>query len=124
MTATTAICLRGRRGEFGPSLELPAADGIVYVGRAQFQGGWRLAASPYANPFRVQKVGGAAEAVRLYAEWLPQQAELMRRLPELYGKRVGCWCPDDMPCHARGLAALVERLCAPAGVARSGVHRG
>jgi hypothetical protein len=117
--STQAICLKGRREEFGPSLDLPAARDVVYVGRAQYQGGWRLARSPWANPFRAQKVGGAAEAVRLYAEWLPQQAELMRRLPELYGKRLACWCPDELPCHARGLAALVERLCA-AGAVRVG----
>jgi hypothetical protein len=121
MSATTAISLKGRIHEFGPSLDLPAAADVVYVGRAQFQGGWRLPASPWANPFRAQKVGGAAEAVRLYAEWLPQQPELMRRLPELYGRRLACWCADDMPCHSRGLAALVERLCA-AGAARIGAR--
>lgn len=116
---TTAICLKGRRAEFGPSLDSPAAADVTYVGRACYQGGWRLPASPYANPFRSQRVGGAAKAVELYAEWLPQQAELMRRLPELYGRRLGCWCPPDQPCHARGLAGLVERLCA-AGAARIG----
>lgn len=123
MTATRAICLKGRLAEFGPSLGLAPARDVVYVGRAAGRGGWRLDASPFANPHRAQRVGGAAEAVRLYAEWLPQQTELMRRLPELYGKRLACWCPDDMPCHARGLAALVERLCTPAGVPRIGGAR-
>lgn len=105
---TRAVCLKGRLREFGPSLELPAAADIVYVGRKATMGGWRLPGSPWANPFRAQKVGGAARAVELYARWFPQQAGLVERLPELRGRRLGCWCPADIPCHARWLAALVE----------------
>lgn len=82
----------------------------MYVGRGMSMGGWRLKPSPWANPFRAQRVGGAAEAVRLYAEWLAAQPELLRRLPELRGKRLGCWCPPTAPCHAAHLARLVERL--------------
>lgn len=113
MPETTVVCLKGRRDEFGPSLELPAAADLVYVGRPAFQGGWRLPASPWANPFRLQRVGGAAKAVELYAAWLPAQAELMRRLPELRGKRLGCWCAQGSPCHARHLAGLADRLVVP-----------
>lgn len=113
MTATTTVCLKGRIREFGPSLELPAARDVLYVGRAMFMGGWRLPASPWANPHRAQDVGGAARAVELYAAWLPEQAELMRRLPELRGYRLGCWCADGSPCHARHIAGLIARLTAP-----------
>lgn len=112
---TTAICLKRRRSEFGPSLELPAAADVVYVGRAMYQGGWRLPCSPYANPFRAQRVGGAATAVELYAQWLPTQPDLMRRLPELRGKRLACWC-ETGPCHATHLADLVERLASGRGL--------
>ena len=107
---TTSVCLKGRLREFGASLQLPAAAGVVYVGRRMSMGGWRLAASDWANPFRAQKVGGAARAVELYAKWLPEQAELLRRLPELRGRRLACWCPADVVCHARHLAGLVDRL--------------
>lgn len=107
---TTAVCLRGRIREFGPCLELPAASDVVYVGRRMSMGGWRLQASPWANPFAVRDAGSAARAVELYARWLPRQAELLRRLPELRGKRLGCWCPDEAACHARWLAALTDRL--------------
>lgn len=116
---TTAVCLKGRQGEFGPALELAPARDVVYVGRPAYQGGWRLPGSAFANPFRAQRVGGAAKAVELYSEWLPQQTDLMRQLPRLHGKRLGCWC-EQPPCHARWLASLVERLCSPAGAPRIG----
>jgi len=64
---TTAICLKGRQREVGPRLEW--APDIVYVGRQCTQGGWKLAASQFANPYRAQQVGGAAKAVELYREW-------------------------------------------------------
>lgn len=91
---TTTVCLKGRQGEFGPALELAPARDVVYVGRPAYQGGWRLPASQFANPFRAQRVGGAAKAVELYRE-------------RLRGKRLGCWCagPD---CHARALAEIAE----------------
>ncbi len=104
------VCLKGRRDEFGPSLELPAAAGILYVGRPMYQGGWRLPGSVWANPFRAQREGGAAKAVESYAAWLPEQPELMRRLPELVGLRLACWCPQGAPCHGRHLAGLATRL--------------
>ena len=27
------------------------------------------------------------------------RSELMRRLPELRGKDLACWCPLEAPCH-------------------------
>jgi hypothetical protein len=107
---TSAVCLKGRREEFGSSLQLPAAEDVVYVGRAMHQGGWRLARSPFANPFRAQRVGGAAKAVELYFMHLRAHHELVARARrELAGKRLGCWCPTDDPqlCHAALLAAVV-----------------
>lgn len=105
MTAT-ALCLKGRQGEFGPALE--HAPDVVYVGRPCFQGGWRLAGSPFANPHKVQKVGGAAEAVRLYREYLRRRTDLVALAREtLRGKRLGCWCKSG-PCHAAALAAIVN----------------
>lgn len=105
---TAAICLKGRLAEFGPSLGLAPARDVVYVGRAAHQGGWRLDASPFANPHRAQRVGGAAEAVRLYREWLRGRPDLVAAARELLrGKRLGCWC-DGTPCHAAVLAQIAE----------------
>jgi hypothetical protein len=105
MPETTVISLRGRIRELGPSLELPAAAHIVYCGRAMYMGGWRLPASPWANPFTVKQAGSAQRAVDLYVEWLPTQPQLLARVPELRGKPLGCWCAPR-PCHAAALAAL------------------
>lgn len=109
MTASTqAICLKGRREEFGPSLELPAARDVVYVGRRVSMGGWRLPASQFANPYSAQKVGSAARAVELYRAWLRERPELVAvARAMLRGKRLGCWC-TGLDCHAVALARIVD----------------
>jgi hypothetical protein len=107
--STEAVCLKGRRDEFGPRLEW--APDVVYVGRRCSMGGWRLAASPFANPFRVQDLGGAQAAVQAYRRHLlahPELLALARR--ELKGKRLGCFCRAQSPqlCHAGFLAVLAD----------------
>lgn len=63
-------------------------DYDVYIGRPGFWG----------NPFKIGKDGDRAEVLKKYRAWLPQQPELLRRLPELQGKTLGCYCkPED--CH-------------------------
>lgn len=66
----------------------------VYVGRP---GKW-------GNPHRVTTMINAANAVRLYREYLgANQAGSERfRLPlaELRGKNLACFCRLDQPCHA------------------------
>ena len=95
-----------RRGNPGPRLEW--APDVLYVGRAMYQGGWRLAASPWANPFTVKASGSAERAVEMYFAHLREHPELVTRARrELAGKRLGCWCPtgDPQQCHAALLAA-------------------
>ncbi len=106
---TTAICLKGHIAEFGPTLGFPAARDVVYVGRPAYQGGWRLPGSMFANPFRAQKVGGAAKAVELYREHLRGRPDLVALARErLRGKRLACWCVNGSPCHAAALAEIAE----------------
>jgi hypothetical protein len=38
----------------------------------------------------------------------PRRAELVRRLPELRGKDLMCWCALDKPCHADVLLELAN----------------
>ena len=107
MTATSTVCLKGRLHDFGPSLE--SAPHVAYVGRSLYQGGWRLAASPFANPFKAQKVGGAARAVELYRAHLREHPALVERARrELRGLTLGCWCPAGSPCHAAALARVCD----------------
>lgn len=112
MTASTqAICLKGRREEFGPSLDLPAARDVVWVGRRCTMGGWDLPKSPWHNPHRAQRVGGAAKAVEAYFGHLRDHPELVvRARRELVGKRLACFCATDDPqqCHAALLAVICD----------------
>ncbi|MGO4417185.1 DUF4326 domain-containing protein [Streptomyces sp. MCAF7] len=99
---TTVVCLKGRRDD-------PEIRDVVYVGRPMYQGGWHLAGHLLANPFKVGKHGTAEEVVAKYRVWLDQHRDLVaRELPRLKGQRLGCWCPEGEPCHARVLAELAD----------------
>lgn len=106
---TTVVCLKGRRDD-------PEIKDVVYVGRPMYQGGWHLAGHLLANPFKVGKHGTAEEVVARYRVWLDQHRDLVKReLPRLRGRRLGCWCPEGEPCHARVLAEMAD---AAGGAAR------
>lgn len=90
--------------------------------------GWRkpadvvVVARPtrWGNPFD-QRETGRAVAVARYADWITgggadeqhdragrrySRSERLAELPALAGKRLGCWCPLDEPCHADVLTEL------------------
>lgn len=83
----------------------------VYIGRGSIWG----------NPFShkdgtkaKEKVNSVEEAVAKYREYLMSQPKLLRRLPELKGKILGCWCktkknPNAL-CHGDVLAELADKL--------------
>ena len=98
---TTVVNLRGRRGD-------PGIVDVMYVGRPMCRGGWRLPGHPLANPYRIGRDGTAAQVVDQYRRWLLTRPDLHARLAELRGRRLGCWCPDGQPCHARVLAELAN----------------
>lgn len=110
MNETRVVCIKGRIQIYGAELE--HAPDLVYVGRACFQGSWRLPRSKWANPFSAQKMGGAEKAVEAYREWLlaPERAVLRAQIGELRGKQLGCWCNVEAgaPCHGRVLVWLAE----------------
>lgn len=87
-------------------------DCDIYIGRAMYMGGWKLPKSKWANPFTVKECGNSSTvAVQKYRAWLLQQPELLKQLPELKGKVLGCWCknkPED-PCHGDVLVEFVEK---------------
>jgi len=61
----------------------------------------------WGNPFKVGKDGTAEECIAKYREWLLEQDELLLRLNELKGKRLGCWCKPK-PCHCDIIIELIE----------------
>jgi hypothetical protein len=98
--ATTVVNLKGHLND-------PDFADVVYVGRAMHRGGWHLDASPFANQFRPGKDGTRDEVMEMYRDWLSGRPELLARVPELRGKRLGCWCAP-LPCHAEILAELAD----------------
>lgn len=59
--------------------------------------------SKWGNPFRIGPDGTRAEVIEKYEAWLQTQPDLLAALPELQGKRLGCWCAPE-PCHGDVLA--------------------
>lgn len=89
-----------------------APENTVYVGRPTVWG----------NPFAIADFGRIA-SIQYFRRWINgenfnvsgfvvgamRRNELMRRLPELRGKNLMCWCVDG-PCHAN---ILLEMANAP-----------
>ena len=67
----------------------------VYIGRP----------SKWGNPFMIGRDGSREEVIFKYLKWLRNQPELIKALPELKGKRLGCWCAPNS-CHGDILAKL------------------
>ncbi len=71
----------------------------VYIGRP----------SKWGNPFIVGRDGDRQEVIEKYGGWIINQPELMRALPELQNKVLGCWCWPKK-CHGQVLVELVAEL--------------
>ena len=81
--------------------------GEVYIGRQMYMGGWKLKASKWANPYKI-KEGDEREAVlEKYEEYIRSDAELMKDLKELKGKKLACWCHPEK-CHGDMLLKLLN----------------
>jgi hypothetical protein len=100
VTTTTVVNLKGHRDD-------PAFADVVYVGRAMYRGGWQLAASPLANPFRPGSDGSREQVVAQYRDYLLGRPDLVALLPALRGRTLGCWCAP-LPCHADVIAQLAD----------------
>ena len=62
--------------------------------------------SKWGNPFRIGIDGNRAQVIKLYHEYILKQPHLMKALPELKGKVLGCYCAPK-PCHGDILIQLV-----------------
>lgn len=74
----------------------------VYVGRPTCWG----------NPYEREELGSSELLVALYRDWIRSDARsaviARRRLPELRGKVLMCWCALQAPCHADVLLELAN----------------
>lgn len=76
----------------------------MYIGRAAR--GFK--ASEWQNPFREGVDGDRSEVVAKYRDYLlKSRPDLLQKIPDLVGKRLGCWCAPE-PCHGDVLVELVE----------------
>jgi hypothetical protein len=82
-------------------------DCDIYIGRACYRGGWSLPQSIWHNPFSVKQYG-RDNAVNMYEAYVRGNTELMLRLDELKGKRLGCWCEPGEKCHGKILIKLLN----------------
>jgi hypothetical protein len=81
-------------------------DCDVYIGRKVCLGGWNLPFSKWGNPFSAHSLGdNVPKSVQLYEEYIRRNPHLLNDLPELKGKRLGCWCKPKM-CHGDVLIKL------------------
>lgn len=63
--------------------------------------------SVFGNPFVIGKDGTREEVVDKYREWIKTQPEILNRLDELKGKKLGCFCAPKL-CHCNVLAELAD----------------
>lgn len=84
---------------------------LVYIGRAMSHLNLNLPASPFGNPFRIDKDNddARADAIELYLNWiqLPAQAALLAQVDGLRGKTMVCWC-HPRSCHGDVLMELMR----------------
>ena len=77
----------------------------IYIGRwNQLYG---LQKSIWANPFKLGKDGTGEEVLKKYREHVLSKPELLKKIPELRGKTLACWCKPG-PCHGDVLIELLE----------------
>jgi hypothetical protein len=70
---------------------------LTYVGHAGPRHDWPE--SPFANPFVKLAGSDRATMVTRYREWLYDRPALRKRIPDLAGRAIGCWCAPNA-CHA------------------------
>lgn len=75
----------------------------VYIGRP----------SPFGNPFAIGGAGDRPTVIAKYRAWILTQPHLLKMLPSLRGKRLGCWCRKGQQCHGDVLIELINLLETP-----------
>lgn len=88
----------------------------VYIGRGR--GNTDIWGSPFTHKKGTMApvlVDSIEEVLIRYREYVKSKPELLKRLPELKGKRLGCWCKNkrnpDALCHGDVLIDLINEMC-------------
>lgn len=80
-----------------------------YIGRRGVFGDRSFHGSPFGNPFRISTEAERAGAIQRYADHLLSRDDLLIKLPNFEGKRLGCWC-SPLPCHGDVIADFVQAI--------------
>lgn len=95
--------------------------GAVYVGRPSLWGNPFQPEAAWEAGYRGSRHHMRGWCTILYRDWLAgkddvlawgielQRQEILRRLPQLRGHDLACWCPLDQTCHADVLLELANR---------------
>lgn len=70
----------------------------IYIGRPSIWG----------NKFILNVDGNREQVIRKYEAWLKTQADLLKQIPTLRFRTLGCWCAPVSPCHGETLVRLAN----------------
>ena len=65
--------------------------------------------SKWGNPFQVGRNGSRERVIQMYEVHIRRRPDLLAALPELAGKRLGCYCKPEA-CHGDVLVKLLREL--------------
>lgn len=78
-------------------------DCDIYVGRRTRFGRFKSAEGYFGNPHK-----SVEEYEAYFYDRIARDPEFKRRVLELRGKRIGCWCVPDHQCHAEVIAVWLD----------------
>lgn len=85
-------------------------DFDIYIGRENKRYG--LKESIWHNPFKLPQkatIKDREECIEKYREYLMGRPDLLAKIGELKGKRLGCWCRPISLCHGDILKELADK---------------
>ena len=101
------------------------SENDFYIGREfRTKAGRFVAASPFANPFKVADCPDRGSCIKKFDAFLRSSASLLRLLPALSGKRLLCHCGPHQQCHGDAIIAAFRELCLASDAARATVQVG
>ena len=65
--------------------------------------------SKWGNPFQIGRDGNRERVIKMYEIHVRRRPDLIAALPELAGKRLGCYC-HPLPCHGEVLIRLLHEF--------------
>ena len=63
--------------------------------------------SKWGNPFPLNWRQSREQVIEMYEAYIRKRQDLLDALPELVGKRLGCYCAP-LPCHGDVLIKLIK----------------